>query len=116
MSLRALVESGVNLAYDVIGDLKTVVLFKHKSSHTYDFNTSQTVTSTLPDIKMGVVMEKVETMVKDDGLPIYKTKLIANKQDLPETYSMIDTVVIDGEEKSIGSIVDDDYTVQFWVS
>ena len=119
MSLKALVENAVDLAWDVTGDLKTQMIFKSESQSEYDPKTSQVITKVVeskPFYGFLVVMNDKDLTSAGVSIVPDIVQAIVKKKDIPADYTKFDSICVNGVDHRITHYVDDGYTVKFTVS
>lgn len=118
MSLRNTVKQNVKLAFDIIGDLKTEMVFKSRGETSYNPASSSVVSSGGETVSLyGVISEvRPEQLRGEGGIPTTLMDLMFNREDLPENFGNFDLVTVNGRDHQVISYFDDGYTVTFTVS
>jgi hypothetical protein len=119
MSLKALVENAVDLAFDIVGDLATPMYFICESDSEYDPNTSQVVVKTCTSSKfMGILGKATDVDLTSQGITAVPemVDVTVKRKDIPKDYQRYDTINANGVDHRIIHYVDDGYTIKFYVS
>ena len=110
MSLRALVENSVDLAYNVIGDLKVRGILRVKGGSYYDPDTHQVVSTSEPPKSIDVVVEEGK-LDFSYNTPTDTVKVIVKRKDLPQDITLLDSIEINSKVFNIKSYDGNEYTV-----
>jgi len=118
MSLKHLVEHGVEAAFRALDDLKTEMVFTTKNNPEYNPKTSTVEgTSVSTSVFEGVVINtQSKQVVEVGGIPTKIMEVILNKQDITEDYSKFDSITFNGKAHKIVDYLDDGYSITFTVS
>ena len=117
MSLRAFVESKVDLAFDLIKDLKTEATLQSKGTTGYNPATSQVETNGGQSVQAFGVITNTENQILEGNIVDSDTmSIMFKKKDLPEGFRSFDLVIIDGAEHPVVYFKDDGYVVTFTIS
>jgi len=119
MSLRALVNDAVDLAWDVTGDLKTEMYFKAASESTYDPTTSKLVEKVETTPKFFGFLEKLsDNYLTSAGVApaVDSCAIMVKKKDIPKNYFKFDSIVVHNVEHKVINYTDDGYIIRFIVS
>jgi len=110
MSLRALVENSVDMAYNAIGDLKVRGILRVKGGSYYDPNTHQVISTDEPPKSIDVVIEEGK-LDFSYNTPTDTVKVMVKRKDLPEDITLLDTIEINNKVFSVKSYEGNEYTV-----
>ena len=117
MSLKHIVEHGVEAAFRALDDLKTEMVFTTKSKPEYNPKTSTVDgTSVSTSVFEGVVINTQSKQLDERGVPAKVMEVILNKQDITEDYSKFDSITFNGKQHKIIDYLDDGYSITFTVS
>jgi len=114
--MRSFISGKVDMAFDLIGDLKVPVTISGAGVSTYDHATSQTKTTGATSNEVLGFLEKTYSALTVDGLPIQLRDYLFNKNDIDFEMSVGDSVTVSGDTHPLYSFEDDGFTVTVTVS
>ena len=114
MSLRNLISDNVDLAFEIIGDLKSTIIFTTTTASSYSF-TSGEVTQTSKSLTIQGYLEEIKPISSGEQ-PLVKeqAKILVKKSDLTSDYQLFDSFTVDGKTYVIETFEDNDYVVTFY--
>ena len=117
MSLRSLVESQVDFAFEQLGDLKTSMTFSGKEETAYNPVSGEVEVTGAVAMTVSGVIESNYSVIGNDGATLYHMDLLFNRKEIEvSALHTFDHVLVNGSTHPIINFVDDGYTVTVTVS
>ena len=107
MSLKTLIQNSVDIAFNVVSDLTTVVTLRQKGAATYDPSTG-VVTSAETDTTISVIVDKYDAAEVDNQIiQANDLKILVNQSDVTTDIAHEDKIIIGTDSYKIMNISKD---------